>query len=342
MRRSVLFFFLLTAATLLYLISSVWTLLTLLIVSGASDAITKAELPDPGTDLHPVRPQLIPKILHQTYKNASIPTIWQDAQASCLALHTEPEWEYRLWTDETADEFINTEYPWFLETFRGYKFNIQRADAIRYFVLARYGGVYIDLDDGCNRPLDPLLSYPAFARRTKPTGISNDVLGAVPQHPFFLGVIKEIAGYDRSWLLPYITIMGSTGPLFLSVIWRRFSAAGHNFGDGMDGGRIRLIFPEEYNDHAWSFFTHHVGNSWHSYDVDLIFWLARNWIVVTILGFATGGFAIFSVWWAYHRFALSSSADVPRLRMGSLRHKLPSWRRTSGWKNYELVNRHEV
>jgi inositol phosphorylceramide mannosyltransferase catalytic subunit len=44
-------------------------------------------------------------------------------------------------------EFIAKEYPWFLETFDGYKYPIQRADSIRYFVLVHYGGIYIDLDD---------------------------------------------------------------------------------------------------------------------------------------------------------------------------------------------------
>ncbi|RQM06498.1 hypothetical protein DH86_00002311, partial [Scytalidium sp. 3C] len=89
---------------------------------------------------------------------------------------------------QASRQFIASEYPWFLETFDNYAFPIQRADAIRYFVLAHYGGVYIDLDDGCNRRLDPLLSYPAWVRRTVPTGISNDAMGAVPQHPFFIRV----------------------------------------------------------------------------------------------------------------------------------------------------------
>jgi mannosyltransferase OCH1-like enzyme len=40
-------------------------------------------------------------------------------------------------------------YPWFLETFDGYPYPIQRADAIRYFVLHHFGGIYIDLDDVC-------------------------------------------------------------------------------------------------------------------------------------------------------------------------------------------------
>ena len=53
----------------------------------------------------------------------------------------------QLWTDKKAREFIAAEYPWFLETFDGYTYPIQRADAIRYFVLHHFGGIYIDLDD---------------------------------------------------------------------------------------------------------------------------------------------------------------------------------------------------
>lgn len=58
------------------------------------------------------------------------------------------KWE-QLWTNEMSRDFIAAEYPWFLETFDGYQFPIQRADSIRYFVLAHYGGTYIDLDDVC-------------------------------------------------------------------------------------------------------------------------------------------------------------------------------------------------
>lgn len=53
----------------------------------------------------------------------------------------------QLWTDAKSRELIATEYPWFLSTFDNYTQPIQRADAIRYFVLAHFGGIYIDLDD---------------------------------------------------------------------------------------------------------------------------------------------------------------------------------------------------
>jgi mannosyltransferase OCH1-like enzyme len=270
MRRAVLAFIVINVIFVTYAVFSVRTLLTLLVVDGHEDAILKADLPRPGQeDQLGGRKQLIPKIIHQTYANASIPEVWEDAQRSCIDLH--PDYEYRLWTDESAREFIAAEYPWFLDTFDGYKFGIQRADAIRYFVLAHFGGIYIDLDDGCQRRLDPLLTYPAWLRRTIPTGISNDVMGSVPRHPFFVKVIESLQRYNRNWGLPYITVMGSTGPLFLSVLWRHHVNSWPAASD-----RVHILFPEEYTKSTWAFFKYNLGNSWHQYDVEIIMWVSKH------------------------------------------------------------------
>ena len=123
-------------------------------------------------------------------------------------------------------------------------------------------------EQGCNRRLDPLLSYHAWVRRTVPTGISNDAMGAVPQHPFFVYVIEMLQQYNRNWQLPYITVMYSTGPLFLSVIWKKYMSSNPD-----EEGRVRILMPDEYNRHEWSFFTYHRGSSWHGKDAQLIFWV---------------------------------------------------------------------
>lgn len=91
-------------------------------------------------------------------------------------------------------------------------------------------------------------------------------MGAVPRHPFFLQVIDELPNHNRNWLLPYITIMASTGPLFLSIMWRHYSVSEPE-------KRVRILFPDEYKDHSWSFFKEYIGNSWHGSDVKLIFWV---------------------------------------------------------------------
>lgn len=275
MRRGLLLFLVIVTALLLFAVNQVWNLLGLLVYDGKEDMIDPADLPDPGNKLNQDSPnQMIPKIIHQTTKNETIPAVWKEAHQSCVDMHTaDMGWEHKLWTDDLSLEFIRKEYPDFAPTFEGYRYPIERADAIRYFVLSHYGGIYIDMDDGCNRVLDPLLSYPAWVRKTIPTGISNDAMGSVPGHPFFARVMKDLQTYDRNWLMPYITVMGSTGPLFLSVLWRRYTSEGFNVGDEEDGGRLRILFPKEYQNYPWSFFTHHLGNSWHGADVEFIFWV---------------------------------------------------------------------
>lgn len=352
MRRSALVFILVTLVLVLVGLHATSTLIALLFEDASADAIHRSELPSANSSLLDTRPTVIPKIIHQTYINESIPQRWQAAQQSCVDLHAD-DYEYILWTDAKALAFIEKEYPWFLATFSGYKHPIQRADAIRYFVLAHYGGVYIDLDDGCQRKLDPLLSYQAFVRRTIPTGISNDVMGAVPQHPFFLRVIESLQGADRSWVLPYITIMASTGPLFLSVIWKNWLSEHAGLREMQEEwpGRVRVLMPDEYDEHAWSFFRTYKGDSWHGKDARFIFWLGKNWLLVTAAGFCLAGVVGLSVWWVYGRLVLMGkrraalrNRSPTRVFWAEVGQRVPWWRRAVGGKGkaYELVEQHDA
>lgn len=92
MRRGLLIFIVVNLLILTLLIRSVSTLLSLLVEDAAADAIHRAELPSPNSSLIETRPQIIPKIIHQTYKNETIPEVWREAQQSCIDLH--PDYEY--------------------------------------------------------------------------------------------------------------------------------------------------------------------------------------------------------------------------------------------------------
>jgi mannosyltransferase OCH1-like enzyme len=85
----------------------------------------------------------IPRLIHQTWKTDQVPAHWQ---ASHRAWKTLPNFEYKLWTDVDNRAFIAQRFPWFLAQFDAYPQPIQRADAVRYFILFVYGGVYADLD----------------------------------------------------------------------------------------------------------------------------------------------------------------------------------------------------
>ncbi len=196
-------------------------------------------------------------------------------------------------------DFIEKEYPTFLKTFDGYKNIIQRADSIRYFVLHKYGGIYLDLDDGCERRLDVLLQYPAWLRRTIPTGISNDAMGSVPGHPFFKKTIERLTDFDKSFGMPYITVMASTGPLFLSMIWKQYKR-----DDLPPDDHVRVLMPDEYKGQEWSMFHISKGNSWHGKDAQTIFWMGRHWLLLTVTGFAVAGVVFTLMFWGWQKYVV--------------------------------------
>lgn len=66
----------------------------LLLMDGAADAISRAEIPSTNSDPFVGKKQLIPKIIHQTYANTSLPKQWISAQASCKA-HNK-DYEYKV------------------------------------------------------------------------------------------------------------------------------------------------------------------------------------------------------------------------------------------------------
>ncbi len=81
---------------------------------------------------------MIPKIIHQTWKNREVPRKWRPLVDRVQALN--PDWEYRLWTDVDNDAFVKEEFPGFYPVFRDLSHNIMRADVIRYLLLYRIGG----------------------------------------------------------------------------------------------------------------------------------------------------------------------------------------------------------
>lgn len=107
MRRGALIFIIANLLVIGFLVHSVSTLLSLLFEDAAGDAISRTELPAPNSTFNDEKTPVVPRIIHQTYKNASIPVIWQDAQQSCLDLH--PDYEYMVSKRSGTWVVVNTD-----------------------------------------------------------------------------------------------------------------------------------------------------------------------------------------------------------------------------------------
>jgi len=300
-----------------------WTLpISVLFQDRSRDAIPRFEIE--STDVVDREDIQIPKVLHQVFNmwdDGEIPEAWRETQQSCLQFNQ--DYEYMLWNLTSARDLIAAEYPWFLDTFDGYRFPVQRADAIRYFVLSSYGGVYLDLDTGCTQSLDKLLVYPAFVATAPTLGLTNSILGGVKDHPFFLEAIESLQAYDQNWILPYLTIMNSAGPHFLSLVWTVYL---HSFESIDECDRVRLLMSDERQGKEWSMFYSVRGSSWHHWD-NLIFIFVHNHVMVVVFGLVALLIAgACCIWWAVYRTYSRIKLRVQRRGWASIRSfDLPLW-----------------
>ncbi|WP_419914076.1 glycosyltransferase [Hoeflea sp.] len=172
---------------------------------------------------------MIPKIIHQTWRDENIPEEYSELVDSWKRLN--PGWEYRLWTDEALDQFVAEHFPAFLEQFRSYEHPVQRADAGRYMLLYVHGGVYADLDTRCNESFDlfsdedriilahePIEHLQEYCRiRMMDHLLFNGTMVSPRNHPFWLTIFEGLERCRHS-----VDVMDSTGPVLLTHCVMRY------------------------------------------------------------------------------------------------------------------------
>lgn len=156
----------------------------------------------------------IPRILHQiwlgnqTIRPDVLMQTWRDKH---------PDWEYCLWTDKNIPKLINQ-----------HQFDLVdgptiRSDILRYEILMRYGGVYVDADSVCLESIDDLihdnelfLCY--FNELAAPGRISNAFIGVSPQHDLMSCLLGLLSLTCISQGKPNV----DTGPVFVTNTIQRY------------------------------------------------------------------------------------------------------------------------
>ena len=167
----------------------------------------------------------IPKIVHLTWKTKTIPEKFKRTIQSWR--RTNPEWELKLWTDEDNRNYIANNYPDFLTTFEGYPYGIQRADAIRYFLLKDFGGIYCDLDievlGSMNTHFERANGEVFLVQSGNVPVFTNSFMASVPGAPFWDEVIERLSNPKIPWyaVTKHFIVMYSTGPLMVNAVARQ-------------------------------------------------------------------------------------------------------------------------
>lgn len=128
-----------------------------------------------------------------------------------------PGFEHIIWDDFDNRHFISSTFPWFLPIYDAYPKEIYRADAVRYFFLYMFGGIYSDMDTECLKPLDYLLDRADVllgrmgSDPHHPHSIPNATMASRPRQEFWLFVIWMLMDAAKRSAGPE----ASTGPIVL-------------------------------------------------------------------------------------------------------------------------------
>lgn len=170
---------------------------------------------------------MIPKIIHQTYKEVNnLPPVYKKCQTKVKQLHQ--DWQYRFWTDNSMYAEVKESFPELYPVFMKLPRKILQIDVFRYCLMWKYGGLYCDLDYLFRKPFDltdkeivlPISRSPRISETLR---FGNSIFASVPQHPFWKLLLDDIINNPQHLMVVTDSdVMDSesgTGPGFVTHMY---------------------------------------------------------------------------------------------------------------------------
>jgi hypothetical protein len=173
----------------------------------------------------------IPKVIHQTWRDNDVPARFRPWQRSWSEKN--PGWSYRFWDDQQIEDLVRSQDITVQFLFASYKSQICRIDLARYLILQRFGGLYVDLDFECLRPIGDLLSEKSFVIGLEPAQhldlqaqarslsklLCPSLIASVPGHAFWNHLLRYLWSARR-----HRNPLDATGPYAVTTAYNSYAA----------------------------------------------------------------------------------------------------------------------
>lgn len=180
----------------------------------------------------------IPRIIHQIWSGVDEPLpdlfkVLGETWKEC-----NPTWQYELWDNDRMNNFVLEYYPQYWDIYSNFTYNVQRWDSIRYLILDKIGGMYVDFDSECFKSFNPLLLNKSCCFSMEPQEhallynkdvfFNNALMASIPGHPFMKAIIQHVfTDYKKTSFTTSkqkgVEVQETTGPLALVKFYEEYA-----------------------------------------------------------------------------------------------------------------------
>jgi mannosyltransferase OCH1-like enzyme len=218
------------------------------------------------TKIHHSSTIRIPKIIHQIWIGKEVPKEFWAFQQSIIKFH--PDWEYKLWTQyDIPDLHLHNENLIAQSRNPG-----EISDMMRYEILYRYGGVYLDFDTECLQSFELLNHLYDFYIGIQPLDselvqLGIGIIGSIPGHPILKKCIENVKVDWKKMALAQMAT-ARTGPIYCTKIFYETAEKSNHIDIALPA---HYFYPlaskaQELKRNLWveqgSFTVHHWAKSW--------------------------------------------------------------------------------
>lgn len=211
----------------------------------------------------------IPRKIHLSWKSENLSTYpISSSLERWKSFGSKNNYTIYFWTDDDLMALLKQNYSHIINIYKGYPYDIQRADVGKLLILYHEGGIFSDLDVFPNQDANVLLEILAgfsaiFPLAEEGGGVTNSFMMAEKSAPvlkFMLDNLRTSFAFFR-----FLTVFYTTGPYFVTEMTSKF------YLENPDS-KIAAINPP-----SLKYICHHkAGRSWISWEIQMYYYFTES------------------------------------------------------------------